>query len=50
MLVSGVSAASEMCVTARGEGVVALEPCLGAIAAGDGSPLAFQPSGPDADD
>ena len=50
MLVSGVSAASEMCVTARGEGVVALEPCLGAIAAGDGSPLAFLPSGPDADD
>ena len=37
-LVAGVSATSEMCVTASGEHVV-LEPCLAAIAAGDGSCL-----------
>lgn len=44
MLVAGISATSEMCVTL--DGSVLLEPCLGAIAVGDGRELwAFQAGG-----
>ena len=40
MLVAGISATSEMCMTVRG-GSVALEPCLAAVAAGDGPRKCF---------
>jgi len=45
MLLAGISAPSEMCMTAK-DGNVGLEPCLGAIAAGDGRELwTFQAGG-----
>ena len=40
MLVAGISAPSEMCMTVTG-GSVGLEPCLAAVAAGDGPRKCF---------